>query len=153
MAVSNERILTIGTEAAIDSLGENASEVLDCEGRTVLPGFIDTHAHLAGLGKKLLHLDLGETSSVEDVIALVAKRVQSSSPGKLIIGYNWDESNWTEPRYLTKKDLDPVAPKNPVILIRVCGHLISVNSVVLAQITLNPEDPGIDRNSKTKKPT
>ena len=153
MAVSNERILAIGTEAAIDSLGENASEVLDCEGRTVLPGFIDTHAHLAGLGKKLLHLDLGETSSVEDVIALVAKRVQSSSPGKLIIGYNWDESNWTEPRYLTKKDLDPVAPKNPVILIRVCGHLISVNSVALAQITLNPEDPGIDRDSKTKKPT
>jgi predicted amidohydrolase YtcJ len=153
MAISNERILAIGTESEIDALREYTLKVVDCEGRTVLPGFIDTHAHLAGLGRKLLHLDLGETTSAEEAITLVAERVQSSSPGKPIIGYNWDESNWTEPCYLTKTDLDEVAPENPVILSRVCGHLISLNSAALARLTLDPENPGIDRDRETNEPT
>jgi len=153
MAISNQRILAIGTASEMEALRDFASKVLDCKGRTVLPGFIDTHAHLAGLGRKLLHLDLGETTSAEEAINLVAKRVQSISPGKPVIGYNWDESKWSEPRYLTKTDLDSIAPENPVILIRVCGHLISVNSRALAHLSLEPENPGIDRDAKTKEAT
>jgi predicted amidohydrolase YtcJ len=153
MAISNEHILAIGTNAEIDKLLTFATKVLDFEGQTVLPGFIDTHAHLAGQGRKLLHLDLGETTSAEEAIAKVEERVQNASSGTPIIGYNWDESKWTTPRYLTKADLDPITPKNPVILNRVCGHLISVNSMTLSQLSLDPNNPGIDRNPETNEPT
>lgn len=148
MAISNERIIAIGTKAEIKLFIEHTEGTVDLEGRTVIPGFIDTHAHLASLGRKMLHLDFGKTTSVEEAIQLVKHRVEELPAGKVILGYNWDESMWETPRYITKYDLDPIAPKNPVILIRVCGHLISVNSVTLQQLDLNPEDPGIDRDEE-----
>jgi predicted amidohydrolase YtcJ len=71
----------------------------------------------------------------------------------VILGYNWDESLWETPRYITKHDLDHIATKNPVILIRVCGHLISVNSVTLKQLDLDPDDAGIDRDKESGEMT
>ncbi|MFX0167824.1 MAG: amidohydrolase [Candidatus Hodarchaeota archaeon] len=153
MAISNERILAIGTNSELEPFYDLASKVLNFKGRIVLPGFIDTHAHLVGLGRKLLHLDLGDVSSADEAIALVKERVQGSEPNKLILGYNWDESTWKTPRYLTKADLDPIAPKNPVVLIRVCGHLVTVNSTALDQLILDENDPGIDRDQQTNEPT
>lgn len=149
MAISNGRIIAIGTEAEIEPLIKQAKNTVDLEGRTVLPGFIDTHAHLASLGRKMLHLDFGKTTSVEEALQLVRNRVDELPAGNLILGYNWDESLWEIPRYITKYDLDPIAPNNPVILIRVCGHLISVNSVTLKQLDLDPDDAGIDRDNES----
>ncbi|MFX1319397.1 MAG: amidohydrolase [Promethearchaeota archaeon] len=149
MVISNEHIIAIGSNAEVAVFQTYATETLDMDGRTILPGFIDTHAHLASLGQKMLHLDLGNTASIEEALQLVQERVNKSPEGKLIRGYNWDESQWETPRYITKNDLDPIAPKNPVILIRVCGHLISVNSETLKQLVLDSNDPGIDRDAKS----
>ncbi len=153
MAVSNERIIAIGTNDEITPYQDIAIQKVDMEGRTLLPGFIDTHAHLVGLGRKLLHLDLGNTTSIEQVLQLVKKEAEQFPHGKLILGYNWDESKWKTPRYLTKRDLDPLTPNNPVILTRVCGHLISVNSLTLQKLELNETHPGIDRDTQTGKQT
>ncbi len=153
MVITNERIIAIGSNAEVEIFQSHATKTIDMKGRTILPGFIDTHAHLVGLGRKILHLDFGNTASVEDALRLVKEKVDESPKGKLILGYNWDESNWETPRYLTKEDLDPFTPNNPVILIRVCGHLISVNSVTLKKLDLNLDNPGIDRDIKTGEPT
>jgi predicted amidohydrolase YtcJ len=153
MAISNERIIAIGTEAEIELFIKHTKETVDLKGRTVLPGFIDTHAHLASLGYKMLHLDFGKTTSVEEALQLVKNRVEELPAGEVIIGYNWDESLWEIPRHITKHDLDPIAPKNPVILIRVCGHLISVNSVTLNQLDLDSDDDGIDREKESGEMT
>lgn len=149
LAVSNEHILAIGRKTELDPLFEKAKEVVDIKGRTVLPGFIDTHAHLAGLGRRLLHIDFGNIDSIEDVLHLVEERIKESASGELILGYNWDESKWNPTRYLTKEDLDPISPHNPVVLIRVCGHLVSVNSVALAKLEINTKHPGVDQDQKT----
>ncbi len=153
MVIGNERIIAIGTTAEVEMYRGSAVETVDMEGRTILPGFIDTHAHLAGLGRKLLRLDLGKTSSVKEALELVKKRADELPKGELILGYNWDESKWKTPRYITKEDLDPLTPENPVVLIRVCGHLISVNSTTLQQLELDKETPGVDRDSTTGEPT
>ncbi|MFX1508866.1 MAG: amidohydrolase [Promethearchaeota archaeon] len=147
MVINNERILTIGSRDEIDMFLDIATQTIDMEGRTILPGFIDTHAHLVGLGRKILHLNLGSTTSVEEVLQLVKEQAEALPKARLILGYNWDESNWKTPRYITKTDLDPLTPDNPVILIRVCGHLISVNSITLQELDFNLDDPGVDRNS------
>ncbi|MFX1539167.1 MAG: amidohydrolase [Promethearchaeota archaeon] len=149
LAVSNGRILAIGTNSELKVLNKNADKIIDMRNHTILPGFIDTHTHLAGLGRRLLHLDLGEARSAEEAMRLLAERIKEKVPGQLVLGYNWDESSWMESRYLTKEDLDPVAPKNPVVLIRVCGHLVSVNSLTLKQLSLDLDNPGVDRHPET----
>ena len=149
MVISNEHIIAMGSNDEVALFQTYATETIDMGGRTILPGFIDTHAHLASLGRKKLHLDLGNATSLGEALQLVQKRVNESPSGKLILGYNWDESQWKKPRYITKKDLDPIAPKNPVILIRVCGHLISVNSVTLKHLVLDSSTSGIDRDEKS----
>lgn len=149
MVISNGRILAIGRRAEIEMFLSQATKTVDMEGRTILPGFIDTHAHLVGLGSKIIHLDFGRATSIEEALQLVKERASELTKGELILGYNWDESHWKTPRYLTKEDLDPLSPNNPVILIRVCGHLISVNSLVLDQLDLDPDQVGVDRDPKT----
>jgi predicted amidohydrolase YtcJ len=153
MAIANGRILAIGTRAEIEAFQKQATKTIDCEGRTVIPGFIDTHAHLASLGEKMLHLDLGNTKSIQEALQLVKKHVDELPEGKLVLGYNWDESKWETPRYITKEDLDALTLRHPVVLIRVCGHLISVNSVVLEELKLDSDNPGFDRDVNSGEPT
>ncbi len=113
MAVSCGRILAIGDNEELAGLARLARRVLDLRGRTLIPGFIDSHVHLEGLGRRLLNLDLGDATSAEDALAKVRARVVGTSPGKAVFGYNWDESGWSVRRYLTRRDLDSVAPNNP----------------------------------------
>jgi predicted amidohydrolase YtcJ len=149
LAVSSGRIIAVGNTNEFASLIHGARQVIDFHGRTVVPGFIDTHAHLAELGVQLLHLDLGGVKSVEDALARLRSQTAKTAPGELIIGYNWDESTWSIPRYPTKHDLDQVAPHNPVVLVRVCGHLAAVNSLALQRLAVDPTHPGVDKDPLT----
>jgi predicted amidohydrolase YtcJ len=149
LAVSSGRIIAVGDSKELAGLVHEARQVVDLHGRTVLPGFIDTHAHLADIGVRLLHLDLGNAKSVEEALAMVQGQVTKTRPGELIIGYNWDESGWTTPRYLTKRDLDQVAPRHPVVLIRVCGHLAAVNTLALQRLAVDPTHRGVDKDART----
>ncbi len=153
LATSNDRIIAIGKANELTPLFKNAQKIIDANGRTLLPGFIDTHAHLAGLGHRLTYLDFENTTTIKQALKLVETQVKKGSPGSLILGYNWDESKWDSKRFLTKADLDPIAPENPVILTRVCGHLISVNSIVLNQLKIESNDPCFDLDGKTAEPT
>lgn len=148
-AVSCGRIIAVGDSKELTGLTQRAQQVVDLRGRTVVPGFIDTHAHLADVGVRLLHLDLGSAKSVEDALAMVQSQVAKTAPGELVVGYNWDESGWLTPRYLTKRDLDQAAPRNPVVLVRVCGHLAAVNTLALQRLAVDPNHPGVDKDAQT----
>ncbi len=153
MAISGNQILAIGTTDELASIGKLARKSIDLKGRTVIPGFIDSHAHLVGLGVKLLKLDLGKAKSVEEVLASVRESVAQTPIGELVIGYNWDESNWVTPRFLTKADLDPISPHHPVVLVRICGHLVSVNSLALQELEIDLNQEGVDKDPQTGEPT
>ncbi len=153
MAVSSGRIIAIGDNKELAGLARFAGRVLDLRGRTITPGFIDSHAHLEGLGRRLINLDLGDAESAEDALAKLRKYVARASSGKTVFGYNWDESGWPVRRYLTRIDLDSVAPKNPVVLVRVCGHLYSVNSLALNKLDIDFSHPGVDKDARTGEPT
>jgi len=143
LAVKNGRIVYVGSSEEAGKYVGEGTRVIDAEGRTIAPGFIDTHIHLIGFGFSLMWIDLRDVTSIEELKRRVRERVKSTPVGKWIIGRGWDQEKFVEKRYPTRWDLDEVAPEHPVILRRVCGHICVVNSKALeiAGITRDTPDP------------
>ncbi len=123
--------------------GDKNDNVIDLQGATVLPGFIDSHNHLASTGRIQSYVNLGDTKSIDEAIELIRQRVKNTEKGQWVYGWNWDESKWVEKRYLTKDDLDAISTEHPIYLVRVCGHLVSVNSLALEKLNLDLDHPGV----------
>lgn len=126
------------TEATVDT-------VVDLEGRYLMPGFVESHAHPGQLGMSLRQLDLrpSNVSSIEDIVQLVAEEAQRLGPGEWIRGVGWDETYLAEGRGPTKEDLDAAAAGRPVMLTRTCHHMRVVNSAALelSGISAETRDP------------
>src|SRR5918993_3124672 len=140
IAVKADRIVFVGTNAlAQQYVGQN-TRVVDLKGKTVLPGFTDSHQHLSGVGFREMNLNLEGTMSLADFLAKVKARVAQAKPGEWVTGRGWIETHWKPPVFPTRSDLDKVAPNNPVILTRADGHGSVANS---AALNLG----GIDKNT------
>ncbi|MBC7130880.1 amidohydrolase family protein, partial [Candidatus Bathyarchaeota archaeon] len=158
LAIKADRILKVGAEAEIAKYADEKTTIIDLKGKTVVPGFIDTHVHLTDFGKILAWLDLSDAKSIEDIKAKVKARCKGAPKARWILGRGWHEENLAEKRPPTADDLDEAAPDNPVILYRREGRVCAVNSkaLTLAGITENtPSPPGgeIEKNPATGKPT
>ena len=103
-------------------------ETVDARGGFVLPGFVDAHVHLFHTGIKEIgwRIDLSGASRHE-VLERLAEAVNERGPGEWVIGSGWDESAWSDPTYLTRAELDRIAPATPVAAIRMDGHLLVTN--------------------------
>jgi predicted amidohydrolase YtcJ len=149
LAVRDGKILAVGSTAEIRKLAGPRTKIEDLGGKTVLPGFIDAHMHLVsvGLRESGYYLDLSQARSLEETLALVRARAQHTERDQWVLGRGWDESHWPEHRYITKADLDRIAPKHPVVLVRVCGHILCANSVALKKISVTPRAGEFDEPS------
>ena len=137
----DEIIFVGGTTDALEFRGE-ATRVVDLAGATVVPGLVDSHTHVYGLGARLDSIDLTEAESEEDAVALVAERVRSTPPGEWVIGRGWDEGAWAD-RYPDKALLSQAAPDNPVFMGSLHGFAAWVNQAALdaGDITTETEVP------------
>jgi predicted amidohydrolase YtcJ len=140
VAIAGARILAVG-----DGLHEFEgphTRVIDAAGATLLPGFIDAHAHMLGLGMELEQLDFRRVSSVAEIAARVAAEARRRPPGEWIRGRSWDQTNWGG-TFPTEAALSAAAPSHPVCLRRVDGHAAWVNrkALALAGITRDTADP------------
>lgn len=157
-AILNSRIVEVGSNAEVKRLIGKNTKTIDLRGKTVVPGFIDTHAHMASLGHSLTWIDLRGINSIKEMQKKLQDRVRETPKGKWILGRGWDQDRFKERRYPTRWDLDTVSPFNPVVFNRVCGHICVANSkaLELANITketLTPPSGQIDKNPKTSEPT
>jgi len=143
IAILGSRIARVGSAREIEALIGPGTRVVELNGRLVVPGFIESHGHLLGLGQSRLILDLRGTRSAEDVAERVARKVSEVRPGEWIIGRGWDQNEWPTREFPTHAVLDRVAPHNPVYLTRVDGHAAWVNqrALELAGITRETVDP------------
>lgn len=142
IAVNQGRIVGAGsTDELLKKF--SADTVIDLEGKTIVPGFIDAHGHIPGLGRALQSIILVGISSPEEAAALVRGHVSEAKPGWWIYGRGWDQNLWPNKQFPTKTLLDAVAPNNPVILGRIDGHAIWVNSkaMQIAGVTAETKDP------------
>ncbi len=147
------RIIYVGDrDAAKDSFPANVTpEVVDLEGRTVLPGFIDSHMHLMSLGLGLRNLSLSDVRSISDLKAAVKAQAEKTREGEWVLGRGWDQDYMREKRYPNRRDLDEAAGEKPVYLTRACGHLavLSSKALEICGITRDTPDPdggAIDRD-------
>lgn len=131
IAVSGDRIIYVGNNAGAKRLVTKNTRVIDLMGRPIFPGFTDAHHHLIGVGFREMTLNLEGTTSLQDFLTKVKARVDQAKPGEWVTGRGWIETFWQPPVFPTRKDLDSVAPNNPVILGRADGHGAVVNSAAL----------------------
>jgi predicted amidohydrolase YtcJ len=159
--ISDGKIIYVGNEiGTVDPLRGADTEMIDLQGKTVLPGFIDTHMHPALYGLFLLEIDCrpAEADTVAGIAAKVHAQAQKTPVGQWLKGWGWDDSKLAERRNPTRWDLDDAAPNHPVLLKRTCGHVAVVNSKALELAGINadtpdPEGGHIARDPQTGEPT
>ena len=116
--------------------------VTDLQGRTVLPGMIDTHQHLVAYGRDLLKLDLKGCRTKKEMLERISARAEKTKKGEWITGTGFDQMAFQDDRTLpTRQELDRACPDNPLIITRFCLHVFCANSLAL-------KEAGIDRNYK-----
>ncbi|WP_127016645.1 amidohydrolase [Anoxybacter fermentans] len=144
LEIKGNRITQVGNGKISSKDGINLEE------KTLLPGFFDTHLHMLNYGLMLKAVNLRDCNSITELIDRVKERVQSETKGAWIFGRGWDENRYNG-IFPTRDDLDKVAPENPVVLSRVCGHLLVLNSLALELLGIDestpvPEGGAIDRD-------
>ena len=143
LAVRGSRIVFVGSDAEAKALTGSATRVVDLQGKTVIPGIIDAHAHLLGLGTSLRNVNLVGATSYAEVVSRVAARARTVKPGEWILGRGWDQTRWATNAFPTHEDLSRALPNNPVVLSRIDGHAVLANAraMELAGITASTPDP------------
>lgn len=117
--------------ARADKRPERVSFRLDAKGKTLIPGLIDAHGHVMGLGLQLTTLDLSDTRTLDEAKAKIAAYAAANPARKWIIGRGWNQEVWKLGRFPTAADLDSVVPDRPVWLERVDGHAGWANSAAM----------------------
>jgi hypothetical protein len=125
--------------------GQEGAETVQLKGQFVMPGFNDAHVHLGGAAADLLAVPLTGVPSVEELQKRVAEAVAHHKEGEWITGGGWDHTLWPDKRFPNRQQLDAVAPKNPVILTHISGHVAVANSLALLHAEIDkytPNPPG-----------
>ena len=130
----------------------------DGQGRTVVPGFIDSHAHVMALGLAQLTVDLSDTRSLDEALAKVAQYAADNPERPWIVGRGWNQEQWGLGRFPTAAELDAILPERPVWLERVDGHAGWANSraLAIAGVTAKTADPAggrIERRAAGREPS
>lgn len=161
LAVTNARIYTVNpaqpTAAAIAARGGKivavgadvskfigpSTQVIDAHGQTVIPGLIDAHGHVRGLGTALETLDLRGMKSEKEIADKVREAARTAKPGEWILGRAWDQNLWAAKQFPGVQSISEAAPNNPVALTRVDGHAIWANRKALeaADVNAATKDP------------
>jgi predicted amidohydrolase YtcJ len=138
IAIAGDRIVAVGSNAEIRRYAGPATKVVDVNGQLVIPGFVESHGHFTGVGEAQLNLNLMDTRSWDEIVAMVAAAVKTAKPGQWIRGRGWHQEKWSavpSPNvegFPTHASLDRVSPDNPVVLTHASGHASFVNGKAMA---------------------
>jgi predicted amidohydrolase YtcJ len=159
IAVKGDEIMKVGSNDDITPLIDKNTKVIQLDGKTVIPGIIDTHIHVTDFGRLLLWLDLTGCKSITDIKNILRKKINATSAGKWILGRGLNEALSEANQFPTRFDLDLVAPNNPVILYHQSKKLCVANTktLELARITkkttILSKEGIIEKDPDTGNPT
>jgi len=148
MAIRDDKIRCVGKlDRILLECGGNDpdAETLQLKGKFVMPGFNDAHVHLGGAAADMLSVRLNGAASIEELQKRLAEAIAHHKAGDWITGSGWDHTLWPDKKFPNKHQLDAVAPKNPVFLVHVSGHVAVANSLALKHAEIvsdTPNPPG-----------
>ena len=156
--IENGVISAVGSYDQVAQAAPADVEVLGLPGRLAVPGLVDAHVHMGALGQAFLRVDLTNLDSIEACRERIKEYAASRKPGEWIIGWGWNHHAWQEKREPTRQDLDDICPENPMLLYRMCGHSVWVNSLALEKAGICKETPDpaggkIERETDTGLPS
>jgi hypothetical protein len=163
VAVKDGRILAVGSDNEVFAWRGPETEILVCSGRTVVPGFNDSHTHMASMGEfylnpKALNCASELNPTIPDLMRSLAEQVEKTPKGEWVGGRNLDPNTLTEGRWPTRWELDEVSPDHPVVIFLrgFHAHVANSRALELAKVdrdTPDPEGGVIDRDAATGEPT
>lgn len=157
LAVIGDKIVAVGSVADIETWRGPGTEVIDAGGHLLLPGFNDSHVHFVDGSAQLTNVQLKDAKTPEDFAQRIAEHARKLAPGEWVLGGNWDDQSFAEPRLPTKEDIDKLTPNTPVFVSRYDGHMAVANSAALklAGVTAKTKDVpgGVIVRDKRGEPT
>jgi len=161
IAINDYSITAAGSDQEINEFIGTDTEVIELNGRFVMPGFIEGHGHYMSLGRSKQILDLNDVDGWEEIVSKVAVAVDKSKPGEWIFGRGWHQDKWNSvpedavDGVPVNDTLNKISPENPVILGHASGHAAFWNDAALevagvSDETLDPEGGTIVRNKSGK---
>ncbi len=128
VAVDGDKIVYSGPLSGIEKFKDEETQIIDLHGKTMTPGFIESHGHIMGLGYNELNLDLMTVKSYDELVEKVKEAVAKAQPGQWIVGRGWHQDKWDKKPekmvkgFQTHQLLSSVSPNNPVFLRHASGH-------------------------------
>lgn len=164
IGIKDGKIIKIGSNEEVDAVKGKSTQVIDLQGKTVVPGFIDGHSHFMDLGSfstvSLAAPPVGPVGTIGDIVQELSKHKEKEQlkAGEWIFGFGYDQDQLEEKRHPTKEDLDRSFPDNPVLVVHISGHMLVANSTALRLAginsdTKNPDGGIIIRKADGKEPT
>jgi len=150
LAIREGLLVKVGSIADVSALAGPDTEVITVEEGVIVPGFVDAHLHVAGVGSALVNVDLMSVTSFDELIERVVARAEDTPPGSVVIGRGWHQSKWQQlpdgavRGFPTHHLLSDAVPEHPVVLEHANGHTVLVNAQAMAlsgidQATAAPE--------------
>ncbi|SMD32687.1 hypothetical protein SAMN04488029_1038 [Reichenbachiella faecimaris] len=147
LAVTDGKIVYVGNNVNANQWVADTTQIIDLEGKTLTPGFIEGHGHLMGIGKNLINLDLLNTKSYDEIIEMVKTKVDEVEDGEWILGRGWHQDKWfVLPENMidgfpAHNKLSEISPNNPVVLSHASGHALLANAKALELAGINSDTP------------
>ena len=140
-AVRDDRFVAVGSTNDIRSMVGSRTEIIDAEGMTITPGFIDAHSHPSGAGVNELVQVNADLRSVTEITSALRERANSTPEGQWVRAFKYDDTKLAEGRPINRFDIDEVIPNNPVVIGHRGGHTSVYNTTALAMAGVTAETP------------
>jgi predicted amidohydrolase YtcJ len=158
MAVRHSKIIAVGKTSDVENLGKRNFKVINLQGKTVVPGFVDCHTHFLSFALSLNQINLDQIKSFDRILSEIKTFAKRLKPKEWLLGRGWDKNIQKKGKVFNKEVLDKICPKNPVALRSKEHHLLWVNSLALKlagidRYSENPPGGEIDRDPISCEPT
>jgi predicted amidohydrolase YtcJ len=143
VAVLQERIVAVDSTQNVDGWRGPKTQVIDADGKLLLPGFNDAHVHFLSGGKQLDSIQLNDATTSQEFARRIGEQAKVTAKGEWILGGNWDETKWSPPNMPTKDLIDALTPDTPVFVSRYDGHMGLANSAALRLAGITSKTPDL----------
>ncbi len=143
IGIVGDKIVSVGQAKEVEAKAGPTTKTLDLEGKTILPGFMDSHAHPMGTGKNRLGVDMTDVKSIDEALRKIRERATTTAEGDLVFCPEYNRLQIKEKRFPTREELDSVSDKHPLWIQHFDGHFSMLNSVALKKTGYTSDENGV----------